>query len=163
MLYAAVVKIKHIAVTFQNGMQKVNFTLQDAIKTQNRCRGIALTILSTMAQNGVSGQHHARPLYLWERRPSTHSIQKEWWASGPVWTSHPNQDLNPDHPACNESLYQLCCPDHPKCYALRTLIHTWIDRSFSLLKNWMWLIQGHDIERWNIFKKAINFLVRKFS
>jgi hypothetical protein len=59
MLCAAVVKIKHIAVTFQNGMQKVNFTLQDAIKTQNRRRGIALTILSTMAQNGVSGQHHA--------------------------------------------------------------------------------------------------------
>ena len=89
---------------------KVKFTLEQAMKTQRKSRGIALLFLEPRRQIGVGGQRHAPADLLPEktRYPFYRRLGGPQGRSGYVRKISPTTGIrSPDRPARSESLYRL--------------------------------------------------------
>jgi hypothetical protein len=92
----------------RNGVVKVNFSLEQAMKAQRGSSGIHYSFLNLGARWGWVVNATLLPFYLREVEPVL-IVQEAKWVSVPVWTCAenlaPTGIRSPDCPACSESPY----------------------------------------------------------
>ena len=94
-------------------LTKLKFTLEQTTKAQRRSRGIAVLFLNLAARWGWVVNGTPQSLYAWIR-DLVPIVSEAGWVPGPVRMGTknlaPSRIRSPHHPACSESLYQLCYP-----------------------------------------------------